>query len=214
MFLGPSLPLSEARSILEADYRPPVRRGDIEALLADPPPAIGIIDGEFFQSMSISPKEILRAIESGLPVLGASSMGALRAVELEPYGMIGVGQVFELYRSGKVIADDEVALTFSPGDYRPVSEAMVNMRVALEEAVAAGVITSRTRLRLLSLVRSTYFPERSWEGLWQQAAVRLPSLRREPLRHFLEERRTDVKSSDARELLLRLGRIGATSSRA
>src|SRR5262249_36107575 len=97
VFLGPSLPASEALAILDADYRPPVRRGDIDALLAELPAAIGIIDGEFFQSLAISPKEVLRAIERGVPTFGASSIGALRAVELEPHGMIGVGEVFERY---------------------------------------------------------------------------------------------------------------------
>ena len=55
-------------------------------------------------------------------------MDALRAVELKPYGMIGDGQVLELYRFRPVIADDEVAWTFSADDYRPENEAMVNTR--------------------------------------------------------------------------------------
>src|SRR5436309_15622699 len=100
IFLGPSLAIKEAAAILDADYRPPVKRGDIDVLISPPPPAIGIIDGEFFQSLAISPKEVLRAIEAGIPVWGASSMGALRAAELYPFGMIGVGTVFELYLSG------------------------------------------------------------------------------------------------------------------
>ena len=34
VFLGPSLPLAEARSLLTADYRPPLRRGDLDAIAA------------------------------------------------------------------------------------------------------------------------------------------------------------------------------------
>ena len=45
VFLGPSTPLEAARAILDADYRRPVRRGDLERL--PPGQIVGIIDGEF-----------------------------------------------------------------------------------------------------------------------------------------------------------------------
>ena len=48
MFIGPSLPLDEARMILDAEYHPPVARDDVAVLLEDPPDIIGIIDGVFY----------------------------------------------------------------------------------------------------------------------------------------------------------------------
>src|SRR5437868_7905762 len=93
VFLGPSLPVEQARQILPAAlYLPPVKRSSLKPFLADPPSAIGIIDGEFYQSLAVSTQEILPFLELGIPVFGSSSMGALRAVELEAYGMVGVGQ--------------------------------------------------------------------------------------------------------------------------
>ena len=172
VFLGPSLSAAKARGILEAEYLPPIKRSCIDALAGEPP-AIGIVDGEFFQSLAISPKEILRALERGVTVLGAASMGALRAVELQSFGMIGVGTVFELYRSGRVDAEDEVAVTYSPEDFRPTSEAMINIRVALERAEKRGVIDRPTRLRLTRIAKSIYFPERSWPNLWKIARGRV-----------------------------------------
>lgn len=201
IFLGSTLPVAEAMTILDADYRPPVKRGDIDALLSDPPRAIGVIDGEFFQSLAISPKELLRALESGVALFGAASMGALRAVELEPFGMVGVGTVFEHYRSGRIDADDEVAVVFSQDDHRPLSEAMINIRIALHQAAAAGVIPERESKRLIRIAKRMYFPERSYENLLRQAAGRVPDSVVAALRGYLAEHNPDAKRDDARMML-------------
>ncbi len=90
VFLGPSLPRQEAEKLLDADYRPPIRRGDMDAL---PPGSIaGIIDGVFDQDLSVSPTEIRAALLRGVRVFGAASMGALRAVEVP--GVRGIGKIY------------------------------------------------------------------------------------------------------------------------
>ena len=71
VYLGPSLPLATAQRILRADYRPPVKRGDLPRQHDG---VIVIIDGEFGQNLSVSPKEILRLLDSGAMVIGAASM--------------------------------------------------------------------------------------------------------------------------------------------
>jgi hypothetical protein len=53
VFLGPSLPRPVAEAILEADYRPPVRRGDLDDV--GQARTVLLIDGEFRQSLSVSP---------------------------------------------------------------------------------------------------------------------------------------------------------------
>lgn len=205
VFLGPSLPLAEARRILDADYRRPVRRGDIDPLLDAPPAAIAIVDGEFFQSLAISPKEVLRAIDRGVPVWGASSLGALRAAELHPFGMVGVGTVFEWYRSGRIAADDEVAVTFAPDSGAPVSEAMINIRIALRRAAEAGVIGPATARNLVRAAKSMYFPERTWPNLWRKASSSLSRREHAALCRYLEKTRPDIKAEDARLLLHSVG---------
>jgi len=47
VYLGPSLPLARAQELLEADYRPPVKRGDLPARHDG---TIVIIDGESSQT--------------------------------------------------------------------------------------------------------------------------------------------------------------------
>jgi hypothetical protein len=101
VFLGPSLSVAEARGILDAHYLPPVTMGDVTRLVARRPSAIGIIDGLFERVPAVWHKEILFALSQGIPVYGASSMGALRAAELEAFGMIGIGQIFAAYRDGE-----------------------------------------------------------------------------------------------------------------
>src|SRR5690348_14464795 len=97
IFLGPTLSVTQASQILPARYFAPVRCGDILACLRLKPRVIGIIDGFFDRSASVWHKEILWALEAGVRVFGASSMGALRAAELEVFGMEGYGDIFAAY---------------------------------------------------------------------------------------------------------------------
>ncbi len=204
IFLGPSLPQAEARALLDADYRPPVRRGDVDALCRDAPCVIGIVDGEFFQSLAVSPKEILRSLRAGCTVFGASSMGALRAVELQRYGMIGVGTVFELYRSGRVDGDDEVALVFSADDQRALSMPLVNLRVALAAASREGLLSAGELRFLLRRLKALYFPERTHAATVRIARERLPEERCRALATYLGEKAPDAKRDDAVALLRRV----------
>ncbi|MDR3292016.1 MAG: TfuA-related McrA-glycine thioamidation protein, partial [Methanobrevibacter sp.] len=61
VFIGPSLSVEESRKILDADYRPPVKRNDILHAIDENPDIIGIVDGVFHQSPAVSHKEILKA---------------------------------------------------------------------------------------------------------------------------------------------------------
>lgn len=201
IFLGPTLPVQEAQKFLAANYHPPIKRGDIEALRQKPPRIIGIIDGEFSQNLSVSPKELLTALEGGITIFGASSMGALRAAELYPFGMIGVGKIFQLYRSGRIDADDEVAMVFAEEDQRPLSVPLVNIRFALQAAVKEGIITTHQMRHLLASMRTTYFPQRCYPLLLQLARDILSETDLHALREYLYSRAPDTKRNDAIRLL-------------
>jgi hypothetical protein len=82
LFAGPSLAGVHVSSNKGIDVRPPVRQGDVYLATLERPSAIGIIDGYFEGVPSVWHKEILWAMSHGISVLGASSMGALRAAEL------------------------------------------------------------------------------------------------------------------------------------
>ena len=78
-------------------------------------------------------------------LVGAASLGALRAVELEKFGMVGIGKIFELYKKGKVHADDEVAVTFAEDKQILQSEAMIDIRFNLFLAQRKGIIDEVTK---------------------------------------------------------------------
>jgi hypothetical protein len=192
VFTGPTLSPAEARQLCYAEFLPPVCRGDLDAL-----PAcvrhIGIIDGEFFQKLAISPKEILRTLDRGMKIFGSSSMGALRAAETHTFGMVGVGRVFTLFRDGVLDADDEVALVYEPITYRALSDPMVNLREGLAIAYKHGYITNAKREELVAVMKARYFPQRSWRALKQMCAE---------LERFAQEQKLpDLKREDAYELL-------------
>ncbi|WP_158789683.1 TfuA-like protein [Granulicella sp. L46] len=192
VFLGPSLPVEEARRLLDAEFLPPICRGDIARLPASIR-FIGIIDGEFFQKLAVSPKEIIQALDRGIKVFGSSSMGALRAAETHTFGMVGIGRIFEQFRDGILDADDEVAVAYEPGTYRALSDPMVNLREALALARIAGVITESQHHELISVIKARYFPHRSWRALEEICP---------PLRKFAETQPLpDLKRDDACALL-------------
>lgn len=92
VFLGPTLRLPDAQRTLDAIYLQPVSQGDIIlAAHAFRPKAMVLIDGLFEDRPAVRHKEILWALSQGIVMIGAASMGALRAAELHPFGMIGVG---------------------------------------------------------------------------------------------------------------------------
>jgi hypothetical protein len=164
IFLGPTITIAEANSILpQAKYLPPVQCGDIIRVLRLQPKIIAIIDGFFQDTAAVWHKELLLALEKGVKVYGASSMGALRAAELADLGMIGVGQIYTAYRSGAINDDDEVAVFHRPAesDYLSVSDAMVNIRATLAEAQSQDIINAETSSALINVAKQQYYKERS-----------------------------------------------------
>jgi hypothetical protein len=205
VFLGPSLSIDQARRALPARYLGPARCGDVLRARRLSPRAIAIVDGVFARTAAIWHKEILLALEDGISVLGASSMGALRAAELAPFGMVGIGRIFEAYRDGLYTDDDEVALLHGPADsaYREMSEAMVNIRSTVAHAVSSGVIRPESGERVIRCAKDTFYQVRSLgaaiESAWRGDAHAEEASR---FRRFIENGGyVNQKRLDALELL-------------
>ena len=99
LFVGSSL-YGSTVDLSGLDVRPPASQGQVLAAVHEGATAIGLVDGEFGQHASVWHKEILVALKSGVTVLGASSMGALRAAECAAFGMIPIGTIAAQYLSG------------------------------------------------------------------------------------------------------------------
>jgi len=170
VFLGPSLDLNAARSVLpDACYLPPASRGDIEKAADENPDIICLIDGVFFEQCSVGHREILGALNRGILFFGASSMGALRASEMESFGMQGVGRIYELYRDGILESDDEVAIVCDPFSNRPLSEALINIRATLQKAETENILTKEESEKLFQTAAGLYYPERTYDFLIETA---------------------------------------------
>lgn len=198
VYLGLSIQEDEAKTILDADYRAPVKRGDILKAIAEKPDIIGIIDGVFHHSPAVAHKEIMKALKMGITVVGGSSMGALRASELDDLGMIGIGYVYKAYRLGQITSDDDVALSFDPVNNVPISEALVNVDYKLELAVEKEIISEEEKEYIHNIAKEIYYPKRSYQNIFSK--VEMEDEKKTRLIDFLLKEK-DIKYLDAVDVL-------------
>jgi hypothetical protein len=196
VYLGPSLPVREAEKILPARYLPPAKRGDIPLAVRQGARIICLIDGVFFQDCSVGHREILAALSKKVRVIGSSSMGALRASELDTLGMEGIGEIYQWYKRGDVESDDEVALIFDPESGIALSIPLVNIRYLLDLAAEQGIIDRAQKEILFRTAQSLYFPERTWDRIRELACEKIPG---PALGKFIQytENGPDLKREDA-----------------
>lgn len=202
VFLGPSVAQEEARQIVDAVYLPPAEQGDVIGAVSEfRPRVIAIIDGVFLSIPSVWHKEVLFALSRGVHVYGASSMGALRAAELDMFGMHGVGTIYEQFASGALLDDDEVALLHDNADedFRSITEPMVNVRATLQAACDAGVITPQQTTAVEAAAKEIYFAERTLSAICHAAKSIVDDV--DALRDFFTNHYVDLKQQDARQLL-------------
>ncbi|MGB7789294.1 TfuA-related McrA-glycine thioamidation protein [Methanoregula sp.] len=208
VFLGPSLDREAAEAILPAEYRPPAKRGDLIRAAEDGATVIGLIDGVFHQESAVAHREILAALRKGVRVIGASSMGALRAAEMDTLGMVGIGEVYRMYKTGELISDDEVALVFDPVSGYSLSEPLVNIRFTLRKARDAGVISREEHDALLAAARSVFYPHRTYARIAAAAAGPAGTGTQERFLAWVGEHACDRKRLDAIEALEYIAGLG------
>lgn len=214
-FLGPSLSWEEAERLAPGIVLlPPASLGDvISAVVRYEPHAIALIDGNFMQTMAVFHNELIDAMSRGIWLIGASSMGALRAAECAEFGMMPVGSVADDFLTGRLTDDDEVALVHADQEsgFRPLSDAMVEVRATIAAAVEAGLLGSSEAAALVALQKQRWFPERSLAGVPgdAQRVLGMDDRRVADLRDFVRRQRVAVKSDDARLALQVLSELPA-----
>jgi hypothetical protein len=204
IFAGPTLPPRLRPIDSGFDWRPPVRQGELYRAALERPAVIGVIDGYFETVPTVWHKEILWAMAQGIHVFGAGSTGALRAAELDAFGMRGIGQVYEAYRDGLLADDDEVAVLHGPEElgYPPVTEAMVNIRATVLEAEGRGILSPAIAAQLTAIAKALFYKSRTYEAVLRAAAEHgLPVARLREFGAWLPESRIDRKRLDAEAML-------------
>ncbi len=203
IFVGPTIAAQDIRTVLDAEVLPPVAQGDVYRAARRRPPAIGIVDGYFEGVPSVWHKEILWAMEQGIPVFGSASMGALRAAELHDFGMIGVGAIFEAYLQGEIADDDEVAVLHGPAEleFMALSEPMVSVRATAKRAISAQVLTPDAAALLTETAKSLHYKTRTWDEI-SARLLHEPGLA--AFFAWLPGGKADAKGDDARSMLDRM----------
>jgi len=208
VFAGPSIFGLNCSAFDAVEFRPPAASGDILAAVRQGARSIGLIDGFFGNHAAVWHKEILYALSQGVAMVGAASMGALRAAECEPFGMVGVGEIFEAYRSGARSADSDVAVTHAPPElgYRPVTIALVDAEATIE--AMDSLLDQDEITRLLVAARQLHFSKRTWCST--VAAAGLSPV----VATLLAESGISVKKADALHLLtmVQRGQLAPPSS--
>jgi hypothetical protein len=207
VFVGPTIaPADVAARLPDVRVEPPVERGDLDRLSAEGVSTFLIIDGVFAHSLAVAPSEIVRVCRAGARVIGAASLGAIRAAECAPAGVDGVGAVCLLYRWRVIRDDDEVAVAVDPSHaHRAVSDALINIRFAVVDALRHGLLDREGGRAVLAAAKGMHFSRRHWRAALAEAGVRecaaLQAVWRE----------SDVKRRDAELALDQLARSSAAA---
>lgn len=221
IFAGPSFKKEDLPASEIFDLYPPVKYGDIAKLVLTseekPLTAIAIIDGYFHQTAAVWHKEILFALANGVPVYGASSMGALRAAELKSFGMEPHGAIASSYISGSFPgfmdhfeADDEVAFLFGPAELGyPTTLALVDVRWRLQQALEEGEIERTLAQDVLTAMKDIWYQNRTDASFFEtyRAYCQKNNLDADILLDKMKARSLSLKKEDALSLIRHLSNI-------
>ena len=201
---GLSLSFDESKEILDSQdnieviYKRPIKRGDINQALKENPDVIGIIDGVFHQNSAVGHKEILNAINKGVKVFGASSMGALRASELDTLGMTGTGYCYNQYANGFIESDDDVAVMIDSETLEALSTPLISMKYVFTNAANEQIITDSQKEELLKIAKDMYYPKRNYGQVLIKSTLNNET--KDKLIDYIRQTE-DIKKQDAKELL-------------
>lgn len=164
IYSGMSLSKADVKLHLsQAHFSGPISRGDLAKDIDSGFHVIGIIDGHFYDRPAVTPSEILDAIRHGVVVFGSSSMGALRAAELAPFGMRGVGQIFDWLNSTNCAEDDfwgQVVFDH----FRP-APSLIEIKLVLDRLYRIGKISIGQSNSALRAIGQIHFSERSTSAI-------------------------------------------------
>jgi hypothetical protein len=129
-------------------------------------------------------------------------MGALRAAECALFGMVGIGSIFEDYRTGRILDDEAVALMHGPAEmeWMPLSVPRVDYDATMEALERHAVISSSERDKLLLTADFMHYSTRTYRNV-MDACTFWPEEKREALLAQIKIYKVERKRSDAHAVL-------------
>lgn len=167
LFAGPSI-YGVHLDLSGVYLRPPAAQGDVLDAVENGATAIGIVDGTFDEGLSVWHKEILYALTKQVEVLGASSMGALRAAECFHFGMRPIGTIAQNFIEGVYDDDSVVAVTHGPLELgsMPLTESLVDVWASLDLISEKKLLPNDIINRIAENAESTFFKDRNLASLF------------------------------------------------
>lgn len=166
IYCGLSIDAETVQSIIPtAMVCPPIKRCDLLKDIDEHYDIVGIIDGEFYNALATTPAEVIDALRCGIKVYGSSSIGALRAVECQEYGMIGVGEIFKHISNLDFFRDDFLAQGYSDASRQNEkifkTTTYIDLYYILKSLKDAGIITVAEKEQIIEYFAGIYFPNRT-----------------------------------------------------
>ena len=121
--------------------------------------------------------------------------------------MLGHGRIYEAYASGEISDDDEVAVVHGPAEtgFMPLTDAMVDIRDAIDEAKALGVLTPAAAKAVIECAKAQHFKERNLKKAVRSILQQSHSnLQIDEILAWFAARPAGAKERDARDLLANL----------
>lgn len=205
IYSGLSVKRETVRKVLPgAVFCGPVARGDLYSDIHDKTNVIGIVDGKFMQSLAVSPTEIMDALRCGIRVYGASSIGALRAVEMRNHGMIGCGEIYRHVLSQAYFRDDQLGLIFYDSSNRRPNLPHIDLLFSVTKAVEQKKLDRSLAQLILKSYEQIYFADRNWFELERKLMVKRPSVHWSKILKNLSVSVPYQKTLDASEMLFQI----------
>lgn len=204
VFAGGSIFREEADFHADQVWCGPAEQGDIAAAILDGFETILIIDGYFYTKIPCTTLEVMVALEQGINIFGTAGIGALRAVELDQCGMVGMGYVYNYLKQQPIKPYHIVAQTYDEYD-RPLTTPLIQIIYFLECAYQDGIINHDEQQTLNEQANRIHFTLLSFDSFFdhievsraldQDSSARLKSYQNDDRERF------NIKKHDAKQLL-------------
>jgi hypothetical protein len=199
VFTGISISRDEAQKLVNAEVRPPIKRGDLDQLSDGR--VVAVIDGELGENVSVPLDEIRRALDRGVKISGGASVGALCAYEMRTRGMAGIGWVYEAYCAGRITGTDEIAVLYDPTSCRPLTIPLVNVRFWLERLRRQHAIKDSDAKHAMTSLKELKLGERDARTILLRLAAVFGQSGAKELLYRAKPAEADIKKMDACDLL-------------
>ncbi len=212
LYAGPSLYGIKESLVEGITLKGPCKQSDLFEDLTDKDiENIIVADGLYKTIPAPWHKEFLLTLEAGKNIYGVSSLGALRASELDCFGMKGYGKIYEYFKNG-IRDDSDVALLHMGEDegWKPTTVAFVEIYFWLNHLEDVGMIDREIKSILIEREKLCYFEQRTWGKIKKdmEALIGKEASNR-CVDRFQSQKRNDLESLLT---LYRLGELGKSNT--